>query len=370
MRRLSLYHDDRDPELVDRIRTFDTRRYVVRNLVPRGFEGFFQDQARYLSAHTTAVIEGNPVAWERAVQLLLEGFESNRPEEIEVRNTEVAYELIGQLASDESLRIDQGLIRSLNSLVLRGLPGRAAQRRGQYRRGPATIVDEHSRTARYRAPPAEWVPQLMAGLEDDLQQWLARDHPVVAAAKAHFALVSVHPFEDGNGRTARLVADLVLDKAGWSIDRMVSTSRVLLERRASYYRVLHDVQGEEFAGQVDITAFVKFHSGALVRAADHLERTAVRLNRLIDSAADRLRGALNPRQSLAMVFMLEVESLSTSMYARLAECSQSTALSDLGEMVEQGIAVRSGAGRSTRYRLSPPVVEAATGGRSTREQDA
>jgi Fic family protein len=193
----------------------------------------------------------------------------------------------------------------------------------------------------------------MANFVADIQEWI-RDKtypgPVIAAL-AHFGLISIHPFEDGNGRTARLLADMILHQTGWSNEGMLSVSEAILRRQEDYYDALRATQGENFRSDVDATPFVEFHTKVLTMAAASLEGTVVSFNRRLQGFVENSTGLLNARQALAFMFMMDVAPLSTSAYAELTSSSQSSALSDLTEMVQSGFVERVGQGRKTRYRI-------------------
>jgi Fic family protein len=330
------------------------RLYVVRTLVPPGYEAYFRKRARYLSVQTSTAIEGNELGETRAMLVLVEDAQAASPDELEVKNLDEAYELIQQIATDPSVRIDEGLVRTMNSIMLRGLPTVEARSRGRYRAGPSLIVNSQTRAVRYRPPPPEWVPSLMENFVKDLQAWM-RDttHPgPVIAALAHFGLISIHPFEDGNGRTARLLADMILQQTGWSNEGMLSVSEAILHRQQDYYDVLRSTQGENFLPEVDAAPFVRFHTDVLNMAAASLEDTVVNFNRRRQTFVDYTKDLLNARQALALMFMLDVAPLSTSAFAELTGSSQSSALSDLTQMLRMGFVQRVGQGRNTRYRIS------------------
>lgn len=356
--RLNLYFDETDSAVQSDLEFFRQRGYVARTLVPEGYESYFQGQARYISAHTSTAIEGNPLTEEQSMLVLVESPHSNSPDELEKVNLEEAYQFISLLAGDKSLKTDEGLIRTLNSIALKNLPDQKAQRRGMYRPGPALIVDADTREVRYRPPPPEWVPELMTSLVTDIQDWQEKHSGPVAAALAHFGLISIHPFEDGNGRTARLVADLILDRTGSSIGGMLSISKVMLDRRAEYYQALREAQGDDFIPEVDVTPFMRFHTDALAAAAAMLEERVVAFNRRRDRLIRDSREFLNPRQVTGFMFMVDIGPLSTSLYARLTNSSQSSALADLTDMANDGIVIRVGAGKGTRYRPNPKFLEA------------
>ena len=333
------------------------RLYVVRTLIPSGFEPYFRERARYVSAHASARVEGNPLSDEEALIVLSGDAEPVRPEEREVTNLLEAYELMEQLAADATVRIDHGLLRATNSVILKDLPAQESRRRGQYRTGPSLIVDADSHEIRYRPPPPAWIPQLMDQLMADIQRWTAEATypPPVIAALAHFGLVSIHPFEDGNGRTARLLADMILHQASWSAEGMVSVNQVIWDKRSDYYAALREAQGPDFELSVDVTPFVRFHTDALSLAATRLEGRAVRFRRCLDSWTNLFREVLNDRQALGLMYMQDVRPVSSSMYARLTGASASSAYADLTDMVKRKVAVRTGKGRNTRYALHPDL---------------
>ncbi len=354
--RLNLLYDRSEERLQSLLDFMQRRRYVVRALAPEGYESYFQEQARYISAHMSTAIEGNPLSEDQAMLVLVEGANEDDPASLEKVNLEEAYELMAGLTVDKSTKIDEGIIRTINSIALKGLPEHKAKNRGRYRGGQNLIVDAATREVRYRPPPPEQVSELMAKFVSDLNTWIRDESPPIAAALAHFGVISIHPFDDGNGRTARLVADMVLDLKGWSIEGMLSVSSVVFGRRDDYYAALRSAQGERFHEEVDTTPFVLFHTEALVDAAATLEEKVVIFNRRKDTWM-RTMDILKPRQVTALMFMMDIGPLSSSTYARLTRSSQSSALADLTDLVDRQFAIREGAGRSTRYQLTPHLAE-------------
>jgi len=337
------------------IATIDDYRYVIRQLVPDEYETYFQEQSRYINAHTSTAIEGNPLGHQAAMQVLIEGANQDEPAEIEKVNLDEAYQFIGQLASDKTTKIDEGLIRALNSGTLRGLPDEIARNRGRYRVSQNLIVDPQTREVRYRPPAPELVSELMAYYVECIGRWRREFPGPVAAALAHFGLVSIHPFDDGNGRTARLVADLVLGLTGWSVEGLLSANQELLDRRDEYYRVLRQTQGERFAEAIDVSPFVAFHTDCLGVSTMRLHSRVVSFLRRRDKLLEEL-SFLNSRQGSALMFMWDIGPLSSSRLARLTKTSAPTALSDLGQLVSNGVVVKVGAGPKTRYRFNPSVL--------------
>jgi len=177
--------------------------------------------------------------------------------------------------------------------------------------------------------------------------------PVLKAGIAHLWFVTIHPFEDGNGRIARAIADMALARADGTKERFSSMSSQIEAERRDYYVQLESAQ----RGDLDVTRWLAWFLGCLDRAVDGAERTlaAVLFKARLWQRIDRR--PVNDRQRLVINRMLDGFKgfLPTSKYAKLAKCSTDTALRDIGELLDRGILVRNpGRGRSTSYRLADP----------------
>lgn len=203
----------------------------------------------------------------------------------------------------------------------------------------------------FEAPPAERVPREMARF---IEWCNAEDgvDPVLRAAVAHFWFVTIHPFEDGNGRLARALADLFLARADGCPERFYSMSTRIEAERKDYYRILERTQ----RGGLDITPWMTWFVGCLDRAidqADSLTSGVLRKAAVWRRVHDGL--PLNERQRRVVNRLLDGFEgfLTTSKYARIARCSTDTALRDIGDLVERGVLIRNAAGgRSTSYRMA------------------
>ena len=320
---------------------------------PTGYAAFLRRRGRYLSGRSSTVIEGNPLDEAASLLATFDGH-GDSAAHIDMRNSVEACSLALDWAEDPSFRPDQGAIRAFNSVLLRGLPGQAAEHRGRYRLGGSMVINAATRRIVYTTPPPGWVPELMASLQSTIGHWLSSDPPEFAAAKAHFGLVSVHPFEDGNGRTARLLADAILHQAGANAQGMASLSTVILNRRAEYYETLAAVQGPEFQGVVDVSRFVRFHTAALLETVTGLQRYVAGLNLRRENLRE-VNTELNERQILGVLAVREFSPLSASSYAELTECSPQTARADLATLAGAGLVGRIGRGKATRYELAEPT---------------
>lgn len=202
----------------------------------------------------------------------------------------------------------------------------------------------------FEAPAAERLDEEMARFLD----WFETDSsldPVLKAGVAHFWFVTVHPFEDGNGRIGRAIADMALARADRSRERFYSMSSQIEAERKEYYRQLETAQ----RGGLDITAWLAWFLACMERAlvaADASTEAVLFKARLWERVN---RGQVNERQRLVINRMLSGFEgfLTTSKYAKLAKCSNDTALRDITELAGRGVLVRNPAkGRSTSYRLT------------------
>ena len=176
---------------------------------------------------------------------------------------------------------------------------------------------------------------------------------VLRAALAHLWFVTIHPFDDGNGRIARAIADMALARSEKSPQRFYSMSAQIRLERNAYYDTLEITQ----KGTLDVTAWMGWFLACLGRAINDAQTV---LASVLARARfwERLQGVpLNERQTLVLNRLLDgfEGKLTTSKYAKLAKCSQDTAHRDILPLVERGILIRNPeGGRSTSYSLALP----------------
>jgi Fic family protein len=220
------------------------------------------------------------------------------------------------------------------------------------RSGPMQVVSgpvgkEH---VHFQAPAAS---RLDAEIKRFLAWFNANEEKdwVVRAGIGHLWFVTIHPFDDGNGRIARAISDMALARSERSSQRFYSMSAQIRQERAAYY----DILGRTGKGGMDITPWMAWFLGCLARAIEHAQGilgTVLAKARFWESVGDF---RLNERQRLVLNRLLDgfEGKLTTSKWAKLAKCSHDTALRDIAALVKGGILVRnSQGGRSTSYALA------------------
>jgi Fic family protein len=220
-------------------------------------------------------------------------------------------------------------------------------------RGPMQVVSGPfgKEKVHYEAPAAPLLDQEMAAFLDWTNDAADKTDLVLRAAIAHLWLVTIHPFDDGNGRIARAVADWALARSEGTPQRFYSMSAQIRHERNDYYDVLEKTQ----KGTLDITPWLSWFLGCLGRA---FEGTEVALGKVLRKARfwDRhARARLNERQRDIVDRLLEGfdGKLTTTKWATIEKCSHDTALRDLQDLIEQGLLKKDpGGGRSTSYSLN------------------
>ena len=205
----------------------------------------------------------------------------------------------------------------------------------------------------FEAPPAD---RLQAETDRfiDWAQSASNEPPLIKAALAHLWFVTLHPFDDGNGRIARAIGDLFLARADGSPQRFYSLSAQIQRERKAYYDILERTQKRS----LDVTEWLAWFLGTLHRAVDHSHHT-------LDTVMARTRlwqrwtapGSmpLNERQVKLLHRLLDgfEGKLTSSKWAAIAKCSPDTALRDITELLARGVLRKSDAGgRSTSYELN------------------
>jgi Fic family protein len=217
--------------------------------------------------------------------------------------------------------------------------------------GPMRVVSGplgHDRV-HYQAPAAALLEAEMSQFLDWFNQDVEIDL-VLQAGLAHLWFVTLHPFEDGNGRIGRALADIMLARSDGTAQRFYSMSAQIRLERATYYRVLEQTQ----KGDLDVTIWLAWFLDCLGRA---LNGTETQLETVFNKARfwkNPAAASLNERQRLILNKLIDgfEGKLTSSKWAKIAKCSQDTALRDIQDLLGRGLLTKDASGgRSTNYLL-------------------
>jgi Fic family protein len=328
------------------------RAVVLRAPIAAQWESQLRHEALVRSAHHSTSIEGNPLSLEEVTDLLAGRDVPAHPrEKREVLNYVEVLDYIDrqyQTHPDKSITADT--IRELHRLVVHDiLPEHES---GRYRQVPVVVAIPTTGEVRFRPPSWDEVPALMA----DLAAWLNSEAagalmPVLHAGIAHYECVRIHPFVDGNGRTARALATLILYKRGFDTRRFFALEEYYNVDRRSYYEAL---AAADQSG--DLTEWLEYFAQGIAVEMVRLEDRISTLERIVGQAAVPQTAALdlNPRQIRALEFLSRESRLTTELYRQWNRVARATAQRDLADLVARGLLQQRGVGRGTHYVLAGP----------------
>ncbi|MDI9334209.1 MAG: Fic family protein [Cytophagales bacterium] len=241
--------------------------------------------------------------------------------------------------------------------------------------GPTYELSRRRRKVHFEAPPATVLDAEIAKFlywfdgdknitsaashaqQGAAQEYACQDHPYIQAGLAHLWFVTLHPFDDGNGRIARAVGDMALARAEASPHRFYSLSAQIQRERSDYYSILERTQksGNDAEDGTDITEWLAWFLGCLHRAIQGAQSTVdavVAKGKFWQSAAHM---GLNARQVKVLNRLLDgfEGKLTNSKYAAIGKCSSDTALRDINELLALGLLMKlDGGGRSAGYGVN------------------
>ena len=338
-------------EILKNIGVVEACREVIENapLVP-AWEKKFQEEAVNKTVHYGTHLEGNDLSFTETTRVL-EGREviARQRDIQEVINYRNVFRFIDQ--QTEVGDYTPGLVKKIHALTIHKII--PADQEGEYRR--TGVVLRSSRTGEITFRPPNFIE--ISSLVEDFLAWLnlreARQiHPVIRAAIAHYVLVAIHPFTEGNGRTARAFASLVLFAEGYDIKRFFSLEENFDKDAASYFNYLMMVSGQDpNLERRDLTSWIEYFSGVL---AIELTRIKEKVRKL--SVDLKLKGrlgsqvALSERQMKLVEYLEEYKALTVPQARQILRMvSDDTILRDLKDLVKKKIIKKEGKTKAARY---------------------
>lgn len=200
----------------------------------------------------------------------------------------------------------------------------------------------------FQAPDSDFVEKEMAQFIDWFNK--SKIDLVIKAAIAHLWFVTIHPFEDGNGRITRALTDMLLAQSDKSNQRFYSMSAQIRLERKGYYDILEKTQ----RGDLDITAWIIWFLNCLINALKSTDSVLIRVLFKANFWQKHSVTTINDRQRKLLNMMMNGfdGKLTSSKWAKIAKCSKDSAVRDINDLIEKGILQKEAAGgRSTNYEL-------------------
>ena len=292
-----------------------------------------QQKALILESHHSTHIEGTALSIEQS-QNILEGKKVNnvnRDDKNELLNYKQAMDFISRyLGKDDSF--SEGLIREIHKRLVKNVRGGYADP-GNYRKIQNYVVNSQTKEVVYTPPNPFDVPMLMKEFVD----WVNMSgeiSPILIAGIVQFQFVHIHPFIDGNGRTARLLSTLVLYKTGYDFKRLFTISEYYDRDRPLYYKAIQSVRNNN----MNMTYWLEYFVAGLHSQMEEIRQKGAQLIKMDISLQKIKKLGLNERQEKAVKYILKTGKISVNEYQKMASCVRRTAQRDIDDLINKKIA--------------------------------
>jgi len=334
-------------KIVNNLTAIAKARAVILNapLIPK-WEVSLRREALLRSAHSSTAIEGNPLTLEQVSELAAgRDIMVRRKDKKEVLNYLEALEKIPEFAERKPFKLSDLL--ELHKLVTRDTLENPADE-GSLRNQQVAVVNGATGQIIFMPPPTDRVGALV----EEFLEWFNSEEvneidPVIEAGLAHYELVRIHPFVDGNGRTARVMASIVLFKRAFDIKRFFALDDYYDKDRRAYYAALKTVDQDS----LDLTGWLEYFTEGVAVSLKAVEDKVIGLSQDIKFLKERGQIALTDRQVKIVEMLLQNEKLTIGQVKDLFGFSRQMALKEMTKLVELGVIRLKGRGRGAYYEL-------------------
>jgi Fic family protein len=323
-------------------------------ILPHRWEGRLRRSLEAEAVAASTSMEGVPVTVDETLKILA----GDAPESVSVKDQALvrgyrdAMKYVQRRADDGSLLWNRELIVGVQDRVA---AGELAMGAGRLRTRAAWITNDGSGQTVFEPPPPEAIPDLVDEIGQTLET--ASWHPAIAAAWIHVATAAVHPFLDGNGRTARVLASLAMYRGGFRHPAFTSLEEWWGKHPDSYYKAF-DCLGSTFDSDVDVRPFIFEHvvaQLAQVRTLAFRQRFEGMLWTTLENLLEDT--GLPTRLANALYDSFYGRDITTAYYAAMIDASGATARNDLVAASAAGLLRGEGRTRGRRYQRGPKLLE-------------
>jgi len=300
-------------------------------------------RAREISVYSSTSIEGNPLPLTDVKRILKNTPEHARDSEKEVLNYNKALVELNESVRAGKISLDTRWVMEIQKMVTSGLIARYQW--GQVRQEPVFVNDPRSRKTIYLPPDHQEVPLLLQDLFDFLEAKKDRVDPLILAGVFHKQFVIIHPFIDGNGRTARLATKVLLAKMGLDTFNLFSFENYYNSNVTRYFEEVGLVGNYyDVRDQVDFTSWLEYFTDGII---DEL----LRVKKELEKETARPDIILKIYHQKILDFIQENGYITDRDYATLTDRAKPTRNLDFRKLIELGKIVKVGKGKATYYKL-------------------
>jgi Fic family protein len=307
--------------------------------------GEMQNRALILEAHHTTHIEGTQLTLEQSKKVLQgeRPANTNSDDVKELINYRDAFDLVADYL-DKDGPVTEGLIREIHKCLVKDVRGNSAAP-GAYRKIQNYVINSSTGETVYVPPPAYEISSLMKELVDYINT--TEVHPVLMSGIAQFQLVHIHPFLDGNGRTARLLSTLCLYIKGYDFKRLFTISEYYDRNRVDYYKAIQSVRDHE----MDMTIWLEYFTHALAEQLQAI-KTKGEVVIQIDKVAKQYK--LSNRQIKLFRFLFEQLELTIKDFEQIfVDIPRRSLQRDLKDLIDKKLVIMEGSTNKVVYKLAP-----------------
>lgn len=321
------------------------------------WEGRLRRDLEAAAIQASTSMEGVPVTVDEVRRILA----GERPSTVSTQDADLvsgyreAMRYVQRRADDRTFQWSSELIKGLHDRVLAGSHAKGSGRYGSGR----WVVDSTTGETVFTPPPDDHVPRLIDAACDRMNTWNA--HPALRAAWIHVVTAAIHPFRDGNGRTARVLGSLAMYRGGFKRPEFCSLEEWWGRYRTTYYDAFKCL-GTEFSSATDVTAFIAIHVNAQVsqvRALDLRERVDRRIWMGLELLCEQK--GLPRRAANALWDAFYGRDIRPVYYRKLVDVGEVAATNDLRGLRAAGLLISTGQTRARRYLGAPDLYEELAG---------
>jgi len=328
---------------------------LVRDLNDRRFPKVvlveFEKTAREVSSYTSTSIEGNPLPLTEVKKILKAKPDNIRDSEKEVINYNYALETLNGLLESNQLEMSLNLLLDIHNQVVAGLLPDFET--GKLRQNSVIVNDPRTGKMVYIPPEVKKVKELIKDLIEYINDSSKIVDPLILAGIFHKQMVIIHPFMDGNGRTTRLATKVLLARMGLNTFNLLSFENYYNQNVTKYFKTVGEYGDyNEHATSIDFTAWLEYFTGGLV---DEL----LRVNKLLPDIGRTPDTKIESHHLKIIEYIKQNGFITDRNYAELTNRAKATRTLDFQKLLDLGLLVRKGKGRSTYYtlkELAPSLV--------------
>lgn len=300
--------------------------------------------ARVISTYASTSIEGNPLPLTEVKRVLKSQPVHIRQSEQEILNYNRALEELNQQMTPKRLKISSKLILAIQAGVMKGLLLDADV--GKWRRKPVVVKSPGSGEVMYLPPDVGEVELLMQELVIWAAEAEGKIDPLIIAGIFHKQMVVIHPFMDGNGRTARLATKVLLAEMGLNTFNLFSFENYYNQNVTRYFETVGEFGDYyELKDKIDFTAWLEYFTAGII---DEL----MRVKKLLPVVGISPKTELKPHDQKILAWIRGKGFIADRDYVKLVNRARATRALDFKRLIELGLIERKGKGRASYYVLA------------------